>query len=174
MFRVLVSPLMNPSPVEEQELYRRFARRIRLYGLRHLRDAEGAEDLVQDVLLIVLRKLRAGEVRDVEQLPSFVLGTCRMLVRNEVRGEARRRALLERFDIPGSPIEPPSEIRLDTARLADCMAKLSERARTITVLTFYADRSASEIAEELWVSPNNVRVIRHRALASLHRCMEAP
>jgi RNA polymerase sigma-70 factor (ECF subfamily) len=164
---------MNPSPVEEEALYRRFAHRIRLYGLRHLRDAEGAEDLVQDVLLLVIRKLRAGEVRDVDQLPSFVLGTCRMLVRNEVRGESRRRALLERFEAPVSPIEPPSELRLDGTRLADCMAKLSERARTITVLSFYADRTASEIAEEMWVSPNNVRVIRHRALASLQQCMEA-
>jgi RNA polymerase sigma-70 factor (ECF subfamily) len=165
---------MIPSPVEEEVLYRRFAHRIRLYGLRHLRDADGAEDLVQDVLLLVIRKLRAGEVRDVDQLPSFVLGTCRLLVKNEIRGKARRRALLERFEIPVSPIEPPSEVRIDTTRLADCMAKLSERARTITVLSFYADRSASEIAEELWVSPNNVRVIRHRALASLHQCMEVP
>lgn len=171
---MLVSPWMIPSPVEEEELYRRFARRIRLYGLRHLRDAEGAEDLVQDVLLLVLGKLRAGEVRDVDQLPSFVLGTCRMLVRNKIRGEARRRALLERFEAPVSPIEPPSELRLDMTRLAECMAKLSERARTITVLSFYADRSSTEIAEEMWVSPNNVRVMRHRALAALQQCMEAP
>jgi RNA polymerase sigma-70 factor (ECF subfamily) len=32
---------------EEEELARRFAPRIRLYGLRHLRDRDAANDLVQ-------------------------------------------------------------------------------------------------------------------------------
>lgn len=168
---MLLSRLM-PSPVDEEEVYRRFARRVRLYGLRHLRDEQAADDLVQDVLFLVIQKLRAGEVREPERLASFVLGTCRMVVRNKVRGEARRRALLERFDIPADPTEPSAGARLDVSRLVDCMAKLSERARTVTVLTFYADRSATEIAEEMWVSANNVRVMRHRALAALQQCME--
>lgn len=34
-------------------------RRIRLYGLRHLRDREAAEDLVQNVLIVTLEALRA-------------------------------------------------------------------------------------------------------------------
>jgi RNA polymerase sigma-70 factor (ECF subfamily) len=164
---------MIPSPVDEQELYRRFASRIRLYGLRHLRDAAAADDLVQDVLLLVIKKLRAGDVRELDRLPSFVLGTCRMLVRNTVRGEARRRALLERFEVPASTSEAPPDAQLDSARLAECMAKLSERARTITVLSFYAEKSSAEIADEMWVSANNVRVIRHRALSALQHCMEA-
>lgn len=165
--------LWMPEPVDEEELYRRFARRVRLYGLRHLRDAQAAEDLVQDVLLLVIQKLRAGEVRETERLGSFVLGTSRMLARNTMRGEARRRALLDRFEIPVGAVPTPEGLGLDAGRLAECMAKLSERARTVTVLTFYADRSATEIAEELWVSANNVRVMRHRALASLQDCMEA-
>ncbi len=169
---MLVSRLMT-SLVDEEELYRRFARRVRLYGLRHLRDAQAAEDLVQDVLILVIQKLRAGEVREPERLGSFVLGTCRMVVRNKVRGDARRRALLDRFEIPSDAVESPAGLGLDVSRLAECMAQLSERARTVTVLTFYADRSATEIAEEMWVSANNVRVMRHRALAALQQCMEA-
>ena len=38
----------------EAELYRRMAPRIRLYGLRHLRNEHGADDLVQQVLLTTL------------------------------------------------------------------------------------------------------------------------
>ena len=37
----------GPSEAAESELYRRFAPRVRLYGLRHLRDEESARDLVQ-------------------------------------------------------------------------------------------------------------------------------
>jgi hypothetical protein len=38
----------GPSEAEaaESELYRRFAPRVRLYGLRHLRDEDAARDLV--------------------------------------------------------------------------------------------------------------------------------
>lgn len=161
------------ATAQEAELCRRFAHRVRSYGLRHLRDAQAAEDLVQDVLLLVIQKLRAGEVREHDRIASFILGTCRMLARNEIRGDTRRRALLDRFNISIDDPEHPAHFQLDASRLAECMAKLSERARTVTVLTFYADRSAAEIAEEMWVSANNVRVMRHRALAALQQCMGA-
>ena len=42
----------------ESELYRRFAPRVRLYGLRHLRDEDAARDLVQQVMLLTIEKLR--------------------------------------------------------------------------------------------------------------------
>jgi len=54
--------------VAEAELYRRLARRVRLYGLRHLRDPAAADDLVQDVILLTFDSLRAGKVRERERL----------------------------------------------------------------------------------------------------------
>jgi hypothetical protein len=47
----------------EGALYRRLAPRVRLYGLRHLRDGPAAADLMQQVMLMTLEKLRAGDVR---------------------------------------------------------------------------------------------------------------
>src|SRR6476661_114876 len=64
----------------ESELFRRMSPRIRLYGLRHLRDAHAADDLTQQVMLTLLERLRAGRLREPEKLASFVLGTCRMTV----------------------------------------------------------------------------------------------
>jgi hypothetical protein len=46
-------------------------RRIRLYGLRHLRDREAAEDLVQNVLIVTLEALRAGRLREGDRLAFF-------------------------------------------------------------------------------------------------------
>ena len=51
------------------------APRIRLYGLRHLRSATAADDLVQQVLLNLLEALRAGRLREPDKLAQFVLGT---------------------------------------------------------------------------------------------------
>jgi DNA-directed RNA polymerase specialized sigma24 family protein len=39
------------------------------------------------------------------------------------------------------------------------------------LLTFYADREAPRIAEDLGVSPGAVRTIRHRAMARLRECV---
>jgi hypothetical protein len=42
---------------------------------QHLARRIAAADLVQDVLIPTLQKLRAGEVRDPARLASFILGT---------------------------------------------------------------------------------------------------
>src|SRR3989304_3487232 len=60
------------------ELCRRFLNRARLYGLKHLRfDVTAAEDLAQQVMMILLEALRAGRVEDLERVDRFMLGTCR-------------------------------------------------------------------------------------------------
>src|ERR1044071_1532998 len=100
----------------EAELCRRFAPRIRLYGLRHLRSAAGAADLVQDVLLMTLTKLRAGALRDSGKLASFILGTCRQRVIDGRRGGLRRERILETFAASFVDAEEPGE-PLDLQRL---------------------------------------------------------
>ena len=47
------------------------ALRVRLYGLRHLRDHASAEDLMQQVLITTLEALRQGCLREPEKLASF-------------------------------------------------------------------------------------------------------
>jgi RNA polymerase sigma-70 factor (ECF subfamily) len=156
----------------EAELFRRLAPRVRLYGLRHLRDPDAADDLVQDVMLMTCDSLREGKLRDPQVLASFVLGMCRKVVANLRRGDRRRRELLERHGRELVPAFSEPEPLLDLDRLARCLTALSERERTVVVSSFYAERSADEIGTELGLTPGNVRVVRHRALASLRSCME--
>ena len=155
----------------EAELYRRLAPRVRLYGLRHLRDRHAAADLVQQVLVTTLERLRAGEVREPARLASFVLGMCRMTVLEMRRGAARRAELLERFSDLDAVQEAAEPRVLEEARLAECLERLAERERSVVVLSFYGDKSAEEAGRELALAPGNVRVIRHRALGKLRACM---
>lgn len=156
----------------EAELCRRFAPRIRLYGLRRLGGEAGAADLVQDVLVVVLDRLRRGALREPERLGSFVLGTCRHAVRDRRRGAARREALLGRFGGDLAPAEA-APATLDVDRLDRCLEGLPARERAVLQLTFYAERSGEEIARELGTTTGNVRVVRHRAVARLRACMDA-
>ena len=168
-----------PDTAAEAELYRRLAPRVRLYGLRHLRDRDAAADLVQRVLLMTLERLRAGEVREPERIASFVLGACRMTVIEMKRSTRRREELLEEW-IPafagmteGDVVEAVEPLALDGDRLAGCLQALSERERSVVVMSFFAEKAADEVGGELGISGGNVRVIRHRALGKLRDCMGA-
>ena len=168
--RIAVSA-RGSTDAEEAELYRRFAPRVRLYGRRHLRDDAAADDLAQDVLLLTIERLHAGEVQRPEQIGSFILGTSRMMAHSERRVTRRRGALAARFMDTHMQVAPLSVVALDAPRVAACLRALAERDRLVVLLTFYADREAPRIAEDLGVSPGAVRVIRHRAMARLRDCV---
>jgi len=152
----------------EGEFCRRFAPRVRLYGLRHLRDRHAAADLVQQVLMMTLERLRAGKLREPARLASFVLGTCRMVVMDQRRGTARREGLLEEWVIPEEAVEDAEPRVFERERLAACLEALSERERAVVIGSFFEQESIAETG----LSAGNVRVIRHRALGKLRACME--
>lgn len=159
------------AEAEEAELYRRFAPRVRLYGLRHLRDEAAAQDLVQEVLVVTIERLRAGEVRQPDEIASFVLGTSRLMAGSLRKRTSRRQALDARFGHLSETVAAPDAAALDQPRLAGCLHALADRDRVVLLLTFYAERTASQIASALGLSPGAVRVVRHRALDRLRACM---
>jgi RNA polymerase sigma-70 factor (ECF subfamily) len=155
----------------EAEFYRRLAPRVRFYGLRHLRDEHAARDLVQQVMVMALERLRAGKLREPEMLASFLFGMCRMVVLDLRRTHSRRERLLETFagDVPMADLAVSD--RLDHRRLLSCLDGLPERERSVLVMTFYDERKSPEVAAELAISEANVRVIRHRGLQRLRDCV---
>ena len=60
---------------------------------------------------------------------------------------------------------------LDADRLESCLARLGARERVVVLMTFYGEKTASEVGRELGVKEGNVRVIRHRAIERLRTCM---
>ncbi|HEY6513831.1 MAG TPA: sigma-70 family RNA polymerase sigma factor [Burkholderiaceae bacterium] len=157
----------------ESELYRLLAPRARRYGLRHLRDAHAAADLMQHVLALTIEQLRSGRLREPERVLSFVLGACRLTVMDQRRGERRREDLLQRHadavPVGHAHIAP----RLDHLRVADCLERLPERERTVLVMSFYDDQPSEAVGQQLGLSAGNVRVIRHRGIHNLRRCVDA-
>jgi RNA polymerase sigma-70 factor (ECF subfamily) len=160
------------APAAEAELCRRFAPRLRLYGLRHLRDEDRAADLVQAVLLVVLQALRAGRIADLERVDRFALGTSRNVAHRmrETEGRNSGDAALAGVAAP----ELDEHERVDIAALVRCMAALDERSRQVVMLSFNEQRPSDEIALRLAISAANVRVLRHRAIAALRRCLDSP
>lgn len=173
---VLARRIMAVAPGRDRdaegELYRRLAPRVRLYGLKHLRDAAAAADLAQDVLVMTLQRLRSGEIREPDRVVSFVLGASRQMVIDRRRGETRRQRILATFaaDLPPSEVSG-DRYTLDSARLRRCLEVLPQRERTIVLLSFYDERSAADVGSEVGLSAANVRVVRHRSIERLRSCL---
>jgi RNA polymerase sigma-70 factor (ECF subfamily) len=167
--------VLEPDAVtsdEERELCRTYEARIRGYGLRHLRDAAAAADLVQQVLLAVLQAVREGKVEQPDRMGAYVLGTCRYTVRDIQRREARQRRVAEETAVIRPEGYEPRWAGVDLRRLENCMMGLEPRDRGVVMATFVYERDADEIGRAFDLSPGNVRVIRHRALARLQACVE--
>src|SRR4051812_1432098 len=161
----------DTADAAEAELYRRFAPRVRLYGLRHLRDEDAARDLAQQVMLLAIEKLRSGSIREADQIASFILGCSRTIARDLKRREWRREKQRDTFMVPDAFETPAADSTLDADHLERCLARLAERERMVVVLTFYGEKTAGEVGQELGVKEGNVRVIRHRAIERLRTCM---
>jgi RNA polymerase sigma-70 factor (ECF subfamily) len=160
------------DPDAESEFCRRFAPRIRLYGLRHLRNEAAAADLTQDVLIMVLQKLRAGGVEDLERITSFVFGSCRQMVADSRRTQGRRERLIETFSADLPSVLDESSDAPHEGRLQECLTRLPDRERTVLVMSFFDDLAADAVGRELGISAGNVRVIRHRGLERLRNCLQ--
>lgn len=169
LVRAIVSS-SGKAKEQERELCRRFAPRIRLYGLRHLGAEDRARDLVQAVSMAVLEAVRAGRVVDADRVERFVLGTCRNVAAEMRRADARAEPKpSDELDVLSFSPEPE---HVDVVALFRCFAELDERARTVVHLTFTEDQSADEIAAALGMTAGNVRVLRHRAIARLRQCLD--
>jgi RNA polymerase sigma-70 factor, ECF subfamily len=158
----------------EEALCRRFAPRIRLYGLRHLRDEDRARDLVQTVLLGVLEACRAGRVEEADKIDRYILGTCRHAAGRMREADARVRPLADDAVADVAPVDAGDGALepIDKRTLVRCLSELEPRAARVLLLSFQEERSADEIAAQLAIAPGNVRVVRHRALAALRRCFD--
>jgi len=169
--RQIASGGPQESKRAEAELYRRLAPRVRLYGRKHLRDEHAAADLAQNVMLMTIQKIRAGQLREPERVISFVFGMCRMVTLDMRRGQLRREKLLEQYADDVSIADAAVAPQFDRERLAGCLDRLPERERSVVLMTFYEDRQADEVAALLGLTAGNVRVIRHRAIGRLRDCV---
>jgi RNA polymerase sigma-70 factor, ECF subfamily len=152
-------------------LFRRYAPRIQLYGLKHLKDRAAADDLAQQVMLRVLEGIRAGRVEDPACLPSFIFGTCRHVSWEIRRADQRQRKIERASEGLQTDTSPPEHSQRDVLRLIGCMQSLPEREAQLLRMSFLDDRPTDEIAARLGLSAGNVRVIRCRALAKVASCM---
>lgn len=158
------------------------------YAMSRLRDAEAAEDLVQETLLAALQA--HDRFRGQASVRTWLISILRHKLLDQLRRKYRRGPELsfdpydgrspfdeERYYIhalaPRAWSDPhtAAEHAEFRAALAECLGKLPERARSLFILRELEGETAPAICKNLNITATNFHTLMHRTRAALRRCM---
>jgi RNA polymerase sigma-70 factor (ECF subfamily) len=171
MERELVERARRGDREAYEVLARSSARRLYLVAHRILRDADPAEDAVQQTLVAMWREL--PKLRDPDRFEAW---TYRLVVRFSL-GEARRSRRTVMHLRSTNPIEPSTTDESGRVAARDALERafrrLSPEHRAVVVLHHYVGLSLGEIAEVVGVPYGTIGSRLHYATRQLRSALEA-
>jgi RNA polymerase sigma-70 factor, ECF subfamily len=177
--RELVHRIHTGDRQAESELTRRFERGITQILLRQTRNFALAQELCQETLIIVIKRLRAQPLDNPEKLAAFLAQIARNLAIAERRKERRRRTDPSGEDLGELPDEERDQE--DDAQRESAAAAIrsvlgemkSSRDRMLLVRYYLREEDKDVICRELNVTPPTFNVVlfraRSRFLELLHK-----
>ena len=139
-----------------------------------VRDSDLAEDVFQNVSLVVLNK--AHQLRNDDAFPQWARRIARLEALSARRSHLRSPELLDQSmlelveDEWSASDADPTEWRV---ALRECVEKLSPKARKLIELRYLEGLSAGDVAERVNSSLNTVYVALTRTYRHLARCVES-
>lgn len=162
----LPARIASGDRLAEQVFVARFEKGIRVLVRRHCRPGDPmVDDLVQDVLEQILRKLRAAELRDAEALPAYVRSTVVFMAAAEYRRRARKLEVQPLNEIDEQPASDDVAELFDSARLRELIRELlaglpMERDRAVLDAFYLRELDKDEVCARLGIDePHFHRVI---------------
>jgi RNA polymerase sigma-70 factor (ECF subfamily) len=167
----------EPRP-DFDALYREHAATVARWAARIGTPGMDVDDIVQEVFLVVNRRLR--EFRGDAKIVTWLF----RITENTVRNWRRRQHLRRLFrraqddalaaDVPSARPTPLEEIerRQNAEAVYRILDRLPERYRTVVILFEIEEMSTEQIAELLEIKAGTVRVWLHRARAHFLRLQE--
>ena len=164
----LVDRIRSGDGTAEEELVRFISPRVFAMLVARTRDREAARDLLQDVLIAVLRSVRDGALRDSERLVPFVHGTARNLVNNYFRDKVREPKTEELSGDYATIVNTDAIEATERERVVhQALALVDETDRRIVLLTMVDGLKPGDIAERLGLSSEVVRQRKSRAIKKI-------
>ncbi|HYX89108.1 MAG TPA: sigma-70 family RNA polymerase sigma factor [Gaiellaceae bacterium] len=166
MRRIARVPAVDRSPDLIEELYRREAPRFRRVAFAIVRNAEVAEDVVQEAFTSALLRRRSfrGSGDASGWLWRIVVNGA-LSRRRRWQVEARLRERPEREACAAPEIEPADR------QLRDFVARLPERQKLALFLRYYADLDYDAIAQALAIAPGTVGKLLHDARSRIRTAL---
>lgn len=162
------------QPPDLDEVFSRYLDPVYRFLYSRVGNREDAEDLTSEVFLKATRKLDSE--RADASIAQWLFTVARTVLADHWRRYYRSGSPvpLDETRINELPeVEAPAEPSSGSAKLVrDLLGALPARYRTVLELRFLRGYSISETASELGITPENVKVIQHRALAKAVQASE--
>jgi RNA polymerase sigma-70 factor, ECF subfamily len=165
----LVSRIRKGDRQAEAQLVERYSRAVMIIIRRDVSDSASVDDLHQETLWVVLKKIRRGDVREPEKLSGFVCSVARNLVIEHFRDAVRHERLTETEEAMSlaHPAPTPLEelMRKEEADLVRQILKEMPNERYSQVLfRFYiAEDEKEQICADLGLTGMHLNIVLHRA-----------
>ena len=155
-----------------EEIYNRYCNEIKGYLISLGADYHTAEDLMQEVFSKAILSLPDGHTN----IRAWLYTVARNLYYNLVKRNNNTITVIEKLSIQqnGTVGDALEQIIADekTKRFYEAMSALNEKQRRVFTLQFFEGLSQKEIAKAMGISPENVRILAHRAKRMLKEYME--
>jgi RNA polymerase sigma factor (sigma-70 family) len=164
----LVDEIRNGVSAAEAALYEKYSPRVFYLALSEMRSRENAEDVRAETFLRVLQAIRAERLRSPEALASFILNTARNVIREQLRHERRTEQIeTDEIENAGKYAEEPTFLDADVkSAIEKVVRRLKPREQAFLRMYYYEEKSKAEIARELGIKEERLRLIKSRALKS--------
>ena len=150
-----------------EQIVHRFQRRIYGFAYRYIRDADEAQDLVQEIFLRIYRKLGRFDPR--RPFEPWLWRVAANVCANYLDRRAPRAAALDGDDLSGGTTAPPA--LLEETRLGAALTHLPPNYRLLLALHYQADMPLAEIAGTLGLSEMTVKSRLYRARSHLQHAL---
>lgn len=165
---LLAVRIRGGDPLAEEELVNTYRRAVLLIATVRTRDRDAANDLSQEILIAVLKALRAGQIRDNEKLGAFIQGTARNITNNYLRSRSRHpESDLDSVEVRASDPVEQLESSERQRLMRQELAKYSVTDQQILLLSLVDGHSLAEVATRLHLTHDAVRARKSRLIRKI-------
>lgn len=170
----LLKDLRNGVSQAFEALYRQYYRMVAKQAADAGEADTEAEDLFQEVLFVLVRKVRDPEFRLNAKLSTFLFAVARNLLLKKA-GKKYETAVIDStlIHLGGQQLpEDPADIKIREEQLnvvAGYLELLEEDCHEVLMMSFYEKRSQAEIAGIMGYAESFVKVKKHRCLEYLRK-----
>jgi len=167
---------LDADPARAGERYERI--RARLVVLFRCRGCTGPEDLADETIDRVARRLEEGEVIRAADLTSYFVGVAGHVAQEAQRRDLRVVPFSTEQHAPAAPAAGEGDDELTQARrkrcLNGCLGRLRSPARELLVRYVRGDAADhARHARELGIEINALRIRAHRTRVEVEECVRA-
>ncbi|MEM8960065.1 MAG: sigma-70 family RNA polymerase sigma factor [Acidobacteriota bacterium] len=167
--RILVERIRAGDAAAESELVERHGRAVRMVLAQMMRGRPEADDLFQETFRRAIEKLRAGELRQPEKLPAFMVAIARNLAIALFRLRSRRRTDEDSEVVADTAVAPADQLQ---QMMGDEKAVLvrrllgelrNDRDRQLLFRFYIAEEDKESICASLGLSALHFNRVLYRA-----------